>query len=143
MSSNSPPRDPIISGIITLRPGMWWKDKDGEVAIVEAQVCLLNHGDNVVCNAIPDQDKRRSTRFRWGIHRLGQFIGRERITEEMINRLKEPDIMRLEQAQVDLFQSFRDSPEVECPICGHGFTTEVVKKLREIIEAEIAQGATT
>ncbi|MGH9765649.1 MAG: hypothetical protein ACREDR_39835 [Blastocatellia bacterium] len=122
------PKDPIVSDVIQLNPGFRWKPgpNQPEVEITEAQVQLLKHGDHNVCNLMEDKNQRERTRFRFGIRRLGSFIGRDQVTDEMIDQMYEPDVMRIEQAQVDLHQRFLDRPNVVCPLCKTAFSTALI-----------------
>jgi hypothetical protein len=120
-------KDPIISESFSLKPGFRWQFNGQEVHVNDAQVQLLPHGDHLVCNAIADVDKRQAQRFRWGIYRLGPFVGRDQITDEMIRAMWEPDIERIQQRQVDLHNSFRDTPNVTCPFCGAEIATSLIR----------------
>lgn len=122
------PKDTIVSENIQLNPGFWWTDEKGnEHEITDAQVCLLRNKDNRVIDAINDIAEREEKRYLWSIYRLGPFVGRDVITQEMVGEMWPPDIVKLRERMVSLHNSFLDTPNATCPYCGSEFKCSLIK----------------
>ncbi|MGH9765650.1 MAG: hypothetical protein ACREDR_39840 [Blastocatellia bacterium] len=79
------------------------------IPINEAEICLPDWERLRDRPFISDPKLQCEAEFRLGIYRLGPYVGPDQITDEMIDQLYEPDVIRIAEAQARVYRELEQA----------------------------------